>query len=98
MPNFFAATDTTSSNGHSHRGPGVLVGSFNISEQDGAFPDLSRVCTISLLKAFSCLKIAFMSMLKTFNTDKNIAFSVPSFFEHYLPCSRLSQLFWVLLG
>lgn len=78
MPNCFAATDTTSSGGHSHRGPGVLVGSFNISEQDGAFPDLNRVCTISLLK-------------------HSLVFPIPSLFEHYLPCSRLSQLFWVLL-
>lgn len=43
-----AATDTAPSSGRSHRGPGVLVGSFNISEQDGAFPDLSRVVSAVL--------------------------------------------------
>ena len=43
--NMFAATDPASTGGRSQgsRGPGVVVGSFNISEQDGSFPDLSRV-------------------------------------------------------
>lgn len=43
----FAATDPTSSTGNdlgNRVGPGVVVGTFNISEQgDGGFPDLNRV-------------------------------------------------------
>lgn len=64
----FADTDPASTSGRSQRGPGVLVGSFNISEQDGGFPDLSRVCTILLRKAFFCLKIAYNVMS---NADVN---------------------------
>lgn len=43
-----ADTDPASTSGRSQRGPGVLVGSFNISEQDGGFPDLSRVVSAVL--------------------------------------------------
>lgn len=44
----FAATDPTSSSTEQNSGgrisPGMVVGTFNISEQgDGAFPDLNRV-------------------------------------------------------
>ncbi|XP_027083031.2 ubiquitin-like domain-containing protein CIP73 [Coffea arabica] len=47
------ATDPASTGGRSQgsRGPGVVVGSFNISEQDGSFPDLSRVFS-ALLGSF----------------------------------------------
>ena len=42
-----AATDPTSNTGQNTSGqvsPGMVVGTFNISEQgDGAFPDLNRV-------------------------------------------------------
>ncbi|CAI9772924.1 unnamed protein product [Fraxinus pennsylvanica] len=55
-----AATDPTSSTGNNSGnqvGPGVVVGTFNISEQgDGAFPDLNRIVS-TVLNSFGIARM-----------------------------------------
>ncbi|KAG8381725.1 hypothetical protein BUALT_Bualt05G0002500 [Buddleja alternifolia] len=53
-----AATEPTSSSGNNpgSRGPGMVVGTFNISEQgDGAFPDLNRIVS-AVLNSFGATR------------------------------------------
>lgn len=87
----FAATDPASTSGRSQgsRSPGVVVGNFNISEQDGTFSDLSRV-------SVSILGTSILSFGELF-LDKRLLLCLSSVRMTYFP-NPFSVYYFQILG